>query len=313
MDYLYALQCIREASPEAVNFFFIFVSEYLLKAALVYLAIVYWCVDKREGSTMLLGYACAYQVNQLLKNIFYVDRPWHRDSRLHIDKYAEKGATGYSFPSGHSVTAGATYGSIAAWQKKRTWVVVLMSILIFLTAFSRNWLGAHTLWDVMVAVIEAALVICIANYFKLYIANHPEKDTVITVTAIIIAIIILAFLQFKPYPKNSGEGSMNIYNPWKMMKDCYTACGIVTGGFLGWKLERRYVKFTNEGTKKQLILRGVIGVLSFGIIYVLGGVITKALIPEHFDHLVKYFILFFYTMFIYPLIFSKLEKKNMQA
>ena len=149
MDYLYALQCIREVAPDVINFIFLFFSEYLLKAALVFMALSYWCIDKREGATLLLGYAGAYQFNQLVKNVACVYRPWILDSRLHVASAVGKTATGYSFPSGHTISAGITYGGIAAWQKKRTWVVVLMSILVLLTAFSRNWLGAHTMKDVV--------------------------------------------------------------------------------------------------------------------------------------------------------------------
>lgn len=310
MDYLYALQCIREASPEAINFFFVFISEYLLKAALVFMALVYWCMDKREGATMLLGYAGAYQINQLVKNTACIYRPWILDSRLHVAKVVEKSATGYSFPSGHTISAGATYGGIAAWQKKRRWVVVLMSLFIFLTAFSRNWLGAHTMKDVVFAVIEAGIIICVANVLKLYLANHPEKDTLVMIVANLISVLVIIFLQFKKYPMDYDLDGKLICDPWEMMKDCYTACGIMIGGFSGWWLERRFVRFTTEITKNQKIIRTVVGIIGFAIIYFGGGYVTELLIPAHFDHLVKYGILFFCILFVYPMIFTKIENRK---
>ena len=308
MDYLYALQCIREVAPDVINFIFLFLSEYLLKAALVFMALSYWCIDKREGATLLLGYAGAYQFNQLVKNIACVYRPWILDSRLHVASAVEKTATGYSFPSGHTISAGITYGGIAAWQKKRTWVVVLMSILVLLTAFSRNWLGAHTMKDVVFAVIEAGVFIIIANFLKFFIANNPEKDTVIMIAGNALAISILIFLQLKKYPMDYDSEGMLICNPWNMMKDCYTACGIMIGGFSGWWLERRFVKFSTECTIKQRIIRGAIGIVVFAVLYFGGGIITKEFIPAHVDHLVKYFVLFFCILFVYPFAFTKIEK-----
>lgn len=310
MDYLYALQCIREASPEYINYFFVFISEVLLKVVLAYIAVIYWCCDKREGASMLLGYAGAFQINQFIKNIACVYRPWIVDSRLHVAAAAESTATGYSFPSGHTVTAGASYGGIGLWQKKRKWILVSMILLIIITAFSRNWLGAHTMQDIIVAVIEAGVVLIIANVLKLYVANNPKKDTLIAVLGIVGAIVVLIFMCLKSYPKDYDVQGNLICDPWLMLKDCYTAAGMMIGAFSGWWLERRFVKFTADATQKTLIIRGIFGVVSFLIIYLLAGVITKAIIPEHFDHLVKYFILFFYTMFIYPLIFTAVERRK---
>lgn len=309
MDYLFALQSLREISPEFITYFFVFVSEYLLKGALVASGIIFWCCDKREGSAILLGYAGTYQVNQIIKNIACVYRPWIIDSRLHVASGAAETATGYSFPSGHTVTAVASYGGIGVWQKKRKWFLGLMIFAIILTAFSRNWLGAHTLSDVIVAVIEAGVVLVVINLLKLYMANHPEKDTIIMIFGIAFTIIMLFVMEFKSYPVDYDAAGNVICEPFLMLKDCYTAAGIMTGGLLGWWLERHFVNFSMQVSKKTLIWRGVIGTASFGLVYLLSGLIFSAFIPAHFDHLVKYFFVFFYVFYIYPLCFTAVEKK----
>lgn len=118
MDYLFALQNIRGSAPEIINWIFLIISEVFLKGSVVFVAIIYWSLNKSAGIKIAMGYSCAYSINQTIKNIACVPRPWILDSRLKIDSLAEGGATGYSFPSGHTVTAASVFGGVAAWQKK---------------------------------------------------------------------------------------------------------------------------------------------------------------------------------------------------
>ncbi|MFR6582359.1 MAG: phosphatase PAP2 family protein [Ruminococcus sp.] len=55
-------------------------------------------------------------------------------------------ATGYSFPSGHTTRATAMFGGSGLWfmEKKHSVVAGLLFVLVFLTMFSRNYLGVHT-------------------------------------------------------------------------------------------------------------------------------------------------------------------------
>ena len=263
MDYLFVLQNIRESAPEVFNLIFLFISEVFLKAALVFVGVIYWSINKSAGLKIALGYSCAYTINQTIKNIACVPRPWILDSRLHVDSLAESGATGYSFPSGHTVTAAAIFGGIAAWQKKRTFIVVLMAFFTLLVAFSRNWLGCHTLKDVIVAILIAGFSICLTwwlfDFIEKNIQVRPNLDIVICIVGSIISVGILIFLQLKDYPLYVGTAGNTINNSYDLITDCYSACGMTLGVLLGWVLERRFVKFEVSGTKKQLILRSVFG------------------------------------------------------
>lgn len=52
-------------------------------------------------------------------------RPWIRDSRIVPAGDSKVAATGYSFPSGHTMCATAMYGTTAVWQrKKRKWLAI---------------------------------------------------------------------------------------------------------------------------------------------------------------------------------------------
>lgn len=64
--------------------------------------IVYWAVNKKTGTWILLNFAGANLLNGFLKLTACVYRPWIKDARIIPAGDAITTATGYSFPSGHS-------------------------------------------------------------------------------------------------------------------------------------------------------------------------------------------------------------------
>lgn len=309
MDYLFALQSIREAAPGFINYIFIFISEYLIVAGFIIPSVIYWNHDKTAGSTILFGYCLSYELNQTIKNFACVYRPWIKDSRLYVEPHAVKSATGYSFPSGHTTTAASIYGGISVWQKKRKSIVILMSFLILITAFARNWLGAHTLKDVVCAIAFVAVWLTVLYLVKFWLANNPEKDTLVFITGLILAVVLLLIVCLKKYPVDYADDGTILVDPYKMLTDCFTGFGCFTGALTGWWLERHFVKFQTEVSRKCKVLRALTGVLVILVMYVsLSSIFAFA--GVHIAHLVKYFLIFFYIFYLHPLLFSKIEGQN---
>lgn len=309
MDYLFALQNIREASPEFFTYIFLFISEFIMPAFLLAGGIYYWSINKEEGSYILMSYSFGYTINQTIKNIACINRPWVLDSRLHVESHAAGGATGYSFPSGHTVTAASVGGGIANVQRKKTGIVILMMVLILMVAFSRNWLGAHTMKDVVTAMCVAALAIILANVLRYFISRKPELDTVVCAVAISINIIILLLLSLKKYETVYNSDGSLLVDPYKMLSDCYTSLGTAVGFFTGWWLERHFIKFSMDVDKKTKIIRGVIGaIIGLSIQFVIGPMFKFA--GDHWYHFIKYFLLFFVVMYLYPLCYTKFENRK---
>lgn len=114
-------------------------------------------------------------LNKLLKYIFHRPRPHFDDPILKL--------TSYSFPSGHTMMATVLYGVVAAYllAKTQDWrwrVLIILStgLLIALVAFSRMYLGAHYLSDVLGAMAEglAWMSLCLTIVYSVWERRHGK-------------------------------------------------------------------------------------------------------------------------------------------
>jgi membrane-associated phospholipid phosphatase len=108
-------------------------------------------------------------LNRILKYAFQRPRPHFDDPLLSL--------TSYSFPSGHTMTATVLYGVLAAYfftntqdWRQRLVIVFGASLLILLVGFSRIYLGAHYLSDVLGAMAEglAWLALCLTVAYSFW-------------------------------------------------------------------------------------------------------------------------------------------------
>ena len=116
---------------------------------------VFWCVSKRQGYYVFAVGLGGTVVNQWLKLIFRIPRPWVLDADFTIVESARAAATGYSFPSGHTQNAVGTLGALAIANRQK-WLRGACIALILLVPFSRMYLGVHTPLDVGVSFAAAA-------------------------------------------------------------------------------------------------------------------------------------------------------------
>ena len=310
MDYLYSLQVIRENCPSFINYFFILVSEGMVRGGIIIAAFLYWCYDKNRGRRIIVTYSTAYFINQIVKNIACVPRPWYRDSRLHVEPLALEHATGYSFPSGHTVSAASSFGAIGITYRKNKLVLFLMNALVLLVAFSRNWLGCHTIQDVLIAILIGSIVICIVNFIDYKLADNRDSRSsrLLLLSGILFTLSATIFMILKNYPPYVDLNGNEVETVYSVLTDSFTCCGVQLGVLLGILLEERFLKFEVVETTKNRILVAFIGAACVGALYV-GLSLVLRCTGEHISHLVKYFIIFLFITFIYPLIFSKILKK----
>ena len=201
LQYLLFLQNMREATGGAFDEFFNALSKFAVDILPFLPYIVYWCVNKRLGYRFIATTWIGEVLNGVIKLTVCAYRPWIRSDRIVPAGDSKTAATGYSFPSGHTLAATMHYGNTAVWQwNKRRWVSVLCGILIILTGFSRNFLGVHTPQDVLVGLTEGIVLIIIIGIIEKRIYNNSKALDIMTLVGILVTIGVILYITYKPYP-----------------------------------------------------------------------------------------------------------------
>ena len=147
----------RNRTPQLTTFFIIVTSMGSTVVATVITTVFgIYLLRRRERywfAAVTLSVVGGATLNRFLKLAFQRARPELDDP---IRTFA-----GYSFPSGHTVTATVVYGAAALLLftrvktlRARVIVISAASLLILLVGFSRIYLGAHYLSDVLAAIAE---------------------------------------------------------------------------------------------------------------------------------------------------------------
>ena len=285
IQYLLWLQDFRISINDAWTPFMEWISLFAVRSLYLVPAFVYWYVRKRDGLYMYASLTVSLMVNAVIKLTACVYRPWIRDARIIPAGDAIKTAGGYSFPSGHTMTATPIYGSFAVLAKKAGyfWVSVLCAVLILVTGFSRNYLGVHTPQDVVVGLVLGVLAVWVSAKIFRYIDAHPESENMFLCLGFLAGVAAIAYIRLKSYPVDYVEGKI-LVKPESMIPSSTSDISLILGLVTGRYVEKRWVKFSPDWTLspswaavKGLILCGVgLWIYSF-IIYTVKGELVKAL------------------------------------
>lgn len=236
------------------------------------LAIIYWTMNKKFGETLAYTVFTNLLLNNTLKEMFSFERPIGKEG---IRTLRPETATGKSFPSGHSQNGAATGGAFMIEYTKK-WLTLLLGILIFLIGLSRIYLGVHYPKDAVVGILLGLLTAFLCA--RLLKKMKPE------------VLYTLTFLLFIPALFFAGS------------EDFIKSFGSYAGFFLGILLEKNYVQFEVKGTPLKKVLRVLIGILLILLIKEgLGAVFPE----EALYDLLRYFLVTFTAIFLYPLCFKK--------
>lgn len=310
MDFLYTLEALRNS---VFDVFFSIVT--LCGEETVFMAvgmIVFWCISKYQGYFLLSVGFLGTVVNQFLKMLFRIPRPWVRDPNFTIVSSAEDAAAGYSFPSGHTQTSVGLFGGIARWNKHNVLRIVTLALCI-LVPFSRMYLGVHTPADVLVSIAIAALLV-LAGYPLFKKAQTSPKTMyaiLFAMTAVVLAF--LCFVCFYQFPAEVYEVDV-IHNLQSAQKNAYTLAGCAVGLIVAYTVDLKYTQFDTKAVWWAQLLK-VIG----GLAAVL---IVKELLRTPLDVLfdgaliarsVRYFLMVVVGGVLWPMTFKwfgKLGKKS---
>jgi undecaprenyl-diphosphatase len=274
----------------------------------VVVLIMLWCFDKKAGYRLLFIGLIGDGINQLLKAIFVVPRPWVRDPSFKIVEAARAGAGGYSFPSGHVQSSSALFGSLA-WFLKRRWATIVCILCVLITAFSRMYLGVHTPADVGVSLVTGAgTVILFGSLFDMA-DKKPKLLPYIRAAGAVFILILVCFVTFVPAPKNAVEEFT-----LEGIANAYKLAGSMLGLLLVWHIDDRYMKFENKAVWWAQLLKCVLGL---GAVIAIKTVLKEPLLSLFGGHsvadAVRYFLLVVFGGLVWPLTFrlwSRLGQKR---
>ena len=305
MQVLYLLEEIRNP---VLDTFFSLITHLGSETLFIAIAItVFWCVNKRTGYYLLTVGFFGTLLNQFLKLVCRVPRPWVRDPDFTIVEAARADATGYSFPSGHTQSITGSMGCLAR-ASKSTGVRIFCVTLIALTAFSRMYLGVHTPADVGTSlVIGTVLVFALYPLFE-RCKNDPGLMYIIVGVLTACSLAYLLFVELYPW-----GADIDPHNLKSGLKNGYTLFGCGLGMLLSYHVENRYVRFEEKATWQGQALKLILG---FAIVLAIkAGLkpVLEAVLPAMPARAVRYFIMVVFAACIWPLTFKRLahigEKK----
>ena len=299
MAFLYFLEKIR---VPVVNEFMLGIT-YLGDeiAFLVVALILIWCADKRTGYYVLAVGFLGTIANQFMKLWFRIPRPWILDENFTILEQAREGASGYSFPSGHTQSSVGTCGAIAYTTKHKIlrWLCVAVIILV---PFSRMYLGVHTPLDVSVATIMATVLVVV---LKPIILNEKNKCVFPAFLGIMVAVSIgfLCFVEFYPFPSD-----IDPHNLSSGVKNAYTLIGAMIGLLVVYIVDEKWQDFCTNAVWWAQVLKVVLGLLL--VLAVKSGLKAplNMLLGEPFGRAFRYFLIVIVSGIIWPMSFKWFAK-----
>lgn len=300
MSILYFFESIRHPVPDAL---FALVTNAGEETVFIIVGLLlFWCVNKQKGYFLLCLGLCGTVVNQLLKLVFRVPRPWVRDPAFTIVESARAEATGYSFPSGHTQMSVSVYGGIARVFANRALRAVCIALCV-LVPVSRMYLGVHTPADVLTSAAIALAMIFIMEPIVRRGMEDPRVMRALFGFMALLSAALLLYARFYPFPAGSDSGNIahGLSNACKML-------GCTLGLFLAYELDRKYIHFD---TRAPLAAQAVKLVVGFALLMAIKGALKaplNALFGESAGSFLRYFLMVGFAGCVWPLTFPYIAR-----
>ena len=284
-----------------------------LNTALVLMALLYWCVDKKLSVYLMMGWSGNRIINGALKITACAYRPWIRDPRIVPYGDSMTTATGYSFPSGHATNAGSVFGGGAVRKEFPRTLRIVLLIMVTLVAFSRLFLGVHTPQDVLAGAIASIVVMALTLKLMRWIEAHPGRDWIVVCVGAGLAVLLAVYAAVRHYPADYDAEGKLIVDGAKMANDTFKAVGWTLAYLIGWLLERRFVSFSTEVPLPRKLTRAVTGLLGFYLVSLILVPGIKRLLPGPAGTVVSCFVQMLYIAFLFPWCIKRFEKADSAA
>lgn len=305
MSVLYFLEGLR---CSLLDGFFSFITLFGEETLFIVIAmVIFWCFDKRQGYFLFCVGIFGTVINQFLKMVCRVPRPWVRDPAFSVVESAKAAATGYSFPSGHTQSAIGLFGGIARWNRQRAVRIAGIAMCV-LVPLSRMYLGVHTPADVLTSAGIALILVFVGYPLFQKAAQSPKiMVCILSVIALGIAGHLLFFTCYTfPAPVYEAE---NIQNLESAIKNACTLLGCMLGLITVYCLDEKVIHFPTKAVWWAQLLKIAGGLLLVLAIQSLLKTPLDALFDGHMiARVIRYFLVVVVGGGLWPLTFRRFEK-----
>lgn len=279
------IRAIEGARTEFLNLLFQFITLFGEDIVMVLLiAVLYFAIDKRLAQKLFFVSMTGMCINGALKNIAKVPRPFARG----ISCVRESTATGYSFPSGHTQVF-ASWSSILSRHYKRVWLTVLCVVMIILVAFSRMYLGAHYLSDV---IVGAGIGVGCGILGSMVYERAANK----LLLFVIVAVVILPFVVWFTIEGNEH------------FEDFFKFYGMLAAFIPAYIIDNKFPLDYNVPVWKKCLRVLIVLLVALGIkeglkvLYIDGNVRLNLIVD-----MIRYALMIFACLGICPIVFKKIK------
>lgn len=265
--------------------------------------LVFWCVDKRRGYYLLSVGFVGTLINQWLKIVCRVPRPWVKDPNFTIVESARAAATGYSFPSGHTQSAVGYLGGVARFTD-RIWLRVACVTLALLTAVSRMYLGVHTPADVGVSLAAAVVLVFVLYPLIESTLWFPNRMYLILGGMLALALAFVGFVELYPFPADVDAANLA-----EAVKNAYTMAGAVAGVLVVYAFDSKVLQFPTRAPWWGQLIK-LAGGLALVILVktLLKGPLLSLCGGHAAAHAIRYFLVVLVAGGVWPMSFRFFEQ-----
>ncbi len=293
MTFLWLLEGIRTPFLDKLMQLVTYFGQELIIIAVI--CTLYWCVDKRFAYLLGFTYFSAGLCVQALKITFRIPRPWILDPEFRAVESALDGATGYSFPSGH--TQGATCLFFPLALRTPRLAAKILYVLAFLgIGFSRMYLGCHTPKDVLTSLALSLVIASVIWKYQAVLLDEDKNLRLITAALIFLSLAVAAYALIL---HNGGAIET------KYAVDCCKAAGAGFGFSVGYYIERTKLNFDTKTdgffTQAVKLVIGLVLALAIkeGFSLIFGNSVLAKML--------EYFILVLWVLVLYPYLFLRIK------
>lgn len=302
MGFLYFLEDIRVPVLNEIMLGITYLGDEI--AFLVVALILVWCADKRTGYYILSVGFLGTIASQFMKLCFRIPRPWVLDENFTILEQAREGASGYSFPSGHTQSSVGTFGSIAYTTKNKVlrWVSIAICILV---PFSRMYVGVHTPLDV---IVGAALALVFIFALKpIILGKNKNALPIFMGVMVLIAVAYLCFVELYPFPADIDPDKMA-----SGRKNAYTLLGSLLGLIVVYIVDEKWLHFPTKAVWWAQVIKVALGLVIALAVKEGLRVPVEGLLGASAGRAVRYFLLVVVAGCVWPLTFKWFNKLSLK-